>query len=130
MNCKHCGKDILGKAVFLTHGTAVHEKCLDEYQRYVSGYKWACPKCNTTGRVKDSVGRTYKKLVPLGPGERPICAWDGCRGCKFCIDKVKNVEVPSMVECDLCSGNGFLKKEPVPIQKTVVVRWELTKGEK
>lgn len=123
MMCMHCGQPVQGEAHVVNDGI-VHAHCLKEYRLRQAGLIFKCPKCRTTGRMADPSGRTEKKDVPLEHGATPDCAWDGCMGCFYCREKMRRVEVPVQVSCDLCGGVGHLKSEPKPV--TAVVGWKAT----
>ena len=118
MKCLHCNREILGEAWIIPEG-GVHINCLEEYERVKNNLCYECPKCKKTGLIDDPSGEKTFKWVHLSPEETPMCAWNGCPGCKECRERVKTVSVTVRIKCDLCDGVGYLTKEPKPIKNVV-----------
>lgn len=99
MKCEHCGGD-------KTKGN--HTACDDAI--FQTKYPFLCPKCNGTGGEKSYLKR-FEKCCQR---DEPYSS-----RCGECVGPTKvEVRVPA-VPCDLCDGLGRLKKEPVPIVKTI-----------
>lgn len=122
MNCTHCKRRVEGSA-HITTEMVFHQECIAPYRRHQMGLDYECPKCTTTGKMEDPQGRTHEETVPLDYGETPSCAYNDCRGCSYCHNKTKSITVTNKVVCNLCHGQGWLTKEPVPVTK--IVDWKL-----
>ena len=121
MTCLHCGRAVIGESYAIETGL-VHSTCRPAYDRHLRGLYFDCPKCGTTGKVNDSAGATKCETVPLGSGETPPCAWNGCMGCGSCRGGTRTIVVPVKITCALCDGVGWLKEKPTPV--TRVVDWK------
>lgn len=51
--CVICKDPIEGDAWVSASGDIVHEECREEYLKYKLGYKYDCPKCETTGVIRN-----------------------------------------------------------------------------
>lgn len=120
MKCEHCQRGIEGAAV-VRGNIVLHSSCADPYSRHLRGLDHECPKCRTTRKMNDPTGRTERQEVSLA-GDTPDCAYNGCMGCHYCINRVRSITVPVQVTCDLCGGEGWLATAPIPVTK--VVDWK------
>lgn len=120
--CIFCDRVIFGRAM-ITQAGILHDTCKAPYDRKIEGLIYDCPKCRTTGKIDHPDKEKENIEVGLALGESPMCAWNGCMGCYWCRNKLKEISVIKRVECDLCHGIGYLKKKPKPI--TDIVNWEL-----
>lgn len=123
MHCSCCEKEFRnGDSIIMIYNGLIHRNCENRHEKSRIGRNFPCPQCKTAG-VVDHKTLTYKKEVSLGPGESPACGWNGCWGCHECRNKVKTIDVPAKIRCDLCDGHGYTKKEPQPV--TAVVGWKV-----
>lgn len=122
MNCASCGQRVVGQCV-VEDNAVLHLTCEKKYHNTLHGRIHPCPKCEQSGLVDDPSGRMETKEVPLAPGEVSECGFNGCRGCGLCSRRIKMIQVPAKIRCNLCSGHGWLNKEAKPITK--IVDWTL-----
>ncbi len=122
--CRNCDYQFkTGENATIVDNGIVHSYCYDTWKNKAAGYKYTCVKCKGLKKQKHAT-QTYKKEVPLEPGESPECAWNDCRGCGGCRTRTKVIEVPSMVDCDLCNGRGYTKEEYEPILEPKIVGYK------
>ena len=122
MKCVYCGKTVLGEAVVVGANFLVHSKCKDGWSRKQRGLIYDCPKCKTTGLMNHPSGEEEYVEVPLD-GEPPDCAADGCMGCRYCRNLIRKERRVIEVMCNLCDGEGYLKRKPEPV--TSIVDWKV-----
>lgn len=120
--CGHCQKRITYDAQ-VVGDLLLHKDCVDPYRRAQRGLVHPCPQCDQRGRIEVETGHMVEKWVPAG-AEGPLCGYDGCRGCYGCQNGLnrRQVKETRVETCPLCSGEGWLTKEPKPISK--IVGWE------
>lgn len=119
MKCAFCHEKVMGESYVFSEGV-LHLGCKSLYYLRLRGLVHKCPKCKTSGKMDHPKGKTLSIWVPVDLGDYSDCSYNGCRGCPHCGEKQKFVIIK--VPCDLCDGEGYLKKEPVPIRS--VTGWE------
>lgn len=121
--CGHCNNEVYGAASiryrleddFVEDCVILHESCQRFYDLAKKGLVHKCPKCNGLG---------YKMIDTLSIWTGPVGTIlvkgsdlyrHSSRYNEGKFDLVKEITKP----CDLCSGQGYLEKEPIP----VVTEW-------
>ena len=122
--CWHCQLPVSGKAsiqyrveeetVEDTH--IFHETCVKGNEAARRGLTYKCPKCDGSGKEASNALKLWFKedetikLVTAGAIERNPSRYETGR-----FEELPNFSKP----CELCDGEGYLAKEPIP----VVVEW-------
>lgn len=102
--CYQCKKPVEGLAIigyefdsdYVENVIIIHQECSIAFLAKKKGLAVPCPKCETKGKTKGfNMGEIFTNL---GPRESVT-------------DRLLQV---SKI-CDLCDGQGFLAKEPIPV---------------
>lgn len=125
IECSHCSVGVSGEVVvsytleddFVDSTFVLHKACVQPFKMARANKVHKCPKCNGTGiksmdtlYVATKEGRTELVLASV-IHQRPGNWYD------WKMEKWKETTVP----CSLCSGDGYLAKEPIPI----ITDWKL-----
>lgn len=118
--CEHCNDVVEGLASisykiedeFVEDLVFLHQTCLKPHNLAKKGLTHKCPKCNGSGKSYTDVLSLWSKndgsmeLVWASQVYRKPGIYNSG---KFEVIKEKNTP------CDLCDGEGFLAKEPIPV---------------
>ncbi len=121
MRCESCNLEFEnGSNIIKLFDVFIHVVCEKRYRNSINKRKFPCPQCGTAGKVNHKT-KTEKKEVNLSYDETPDCGYNGCWGCYNCRNRVKTIDVPIKISCDLCNGHGYTEIEAKPV--TAVVGW-------
>ena len=100
----------------------VHSTCFSAYKNRINNKSYKCPKCYGTGSVLETATMTYAFYPEQYPDESYVsmkCVFDSSKNKPNGPSQQTNLS--SWTVCKLCSGEGCLEKEPIP----VIVDWKL-----
>lgn len=118
--CTHCTNSVTGLAHiyyrleddFIEDWIILHQDCLKPYKLVKKGLTHKCPKCNGTGsKTTDSLNIWTKEDGSMHLVRSSEMYAHHSHFTKVKCEKIKDLNVP----CDLCDGEGYLAKEPIPV---------------
>jgi hypothetical protein len=118
--CAHCTKEIQGKAHvsytldsdYVDEIIVLHEDCVRPYKLNKKNLTHKCPKCNGSGNKSTDVLSLWTKddgSMELVWASQMYHKPGRYNSGKF--EAIKEKTKP----CDLCDGEGYLAKEPIPV---------------
>jgi ribosomal protein L37AE/L43A len=118
--CSHCNESVNGltyisyviEEEFVEEWIMLHEKCLKLYKLAKKGLIHKCPKCNGAGnKTTDSLNIWTKEDGSMDLVRSSEMYAHPLHYTKGKCEKIKDFNIP----CDLCDGEGYLAKEPIPV---------------
>jgi hypothetical protein len=113
--CAHCQKPFVGgtsahsSTIRILTGSFVHDRCAQEFVAHSKGLVHPCPQCRTTGKVHTGRHERVTKQGGIVTGQDPRS------GIHYNERITWTEDVPVMAACELCRGQGYLEKAPMPI---------------
>lgn len=118
--CKHCTKEVLGKAYVdyisssnnMDEIVVLHEDCIRPYNLNKKNLTHKCPKCNGLGNKSTDVLNLWTK--DDGSMELVWASQMYHKPGRYNSGKFETIK-EKIKPCDLCDGEGYLSKEPIPV---------------
>ena len=118
--CAHCTKEVQGKAHvsytldsdYVDEIVVLHEDCIRPYNLNKKNLTHKCPKCNGSGHKSTDVLNLWSKddgSMELVWASQMYHKPERYNSGKF--EVIKETGKP----CNLCDGEGYLAKEPIPV---------------
>lgn len=118
--CAHCTKEVQGKAHvsytldsdYVDEIIVLHEDCIRPYKLNKKNLTHKCPKCNGSGNKSTDVLSLWTK--DDGSMELVWASQMYHKPGRYNSGKFESIKEKTK-PCDLCDGEGYLAKEPIPV---------------